>query len=83
MAWLARLEANHAEAERLVGRRRFRIYRLYLASSAAAFRVGRIGVYQLLLAKRTAAGRVRGVPRCRGEWYEPAGAASPVRVNRG
>ncbi len=70
-AWLGRLEARQAEAERLVGVRRTRVYRLYLASSAAAFRVGRIGVYQLLLAKRTREGRAKDVPRCRAEWYGP------------
>ena len=73
-AWLGRLEANRAAAEQLVGVRRTRIYRLYLASSAAAFRVGRIGVYQMLLAKRTSQGRTKDVPRCRGEWYEPVTA---------
>jgi cyclopropane-fatty-acyl-phospholipid synthase len=72
VAWLGRLEARLAEAERLVGRRRARAYRLYLASSAAAFRIGRISVFQLLLARRTADGRAPGVPRCRGDWYAPA-----------
>ncbi|HET6437576.1 MAG TPA: cyclopropane-fatty-acyl-phospholipid synthase family protein [Anaeromyxobacter sp.] len=77
-AWVSRLEENWAEAERLVGRRRARAYRLYLASSAAQFRVGRISVFQALLAKPAEKGRVRGVPRWRGEWYQPARAAEPV-----
>ena len=38
-AWLERLERRWDEAERLVGRRRARAYRLYLASSSAQFRV--------------------------------------------
>jgi cyclopropane-fatty-acyl-phospholipid synthase len=68
-AWLARLDARWGEAEELVGRRRARAYRLYLATSAAQFRVGRISVFQTLLAKRDARGRVKGVPRWRGDWY--------------
>jgi cyclopropane-fatty-acyl-phospholipid synthase len=68
-AWLDRLEARFGEAEALVGHRRARAYRLYLASSAAAFRVGRISVFQLLLARRPDAGRLAGLPRSRGGWY--------------
>jgi cyclopropane-fatty-acyl-phospholipid synthase len=70
-AWLGRLDGNRERAERLVGVRRTRVYRLYLASSAAAFRIGRIGVYQVLLAKRTTRGRAEGVPRSRRDWYVP------------
>jgi cyclopropane-fatty-acyl-phospholipid synthase len=69
VAWLGRLEARWAEAVRLIGSRRARAYRLYLASSAAAFRLGRLGIFQTLLARRTAAGQAEGVPRWRGEWY--------------
>ena len=69
-AWLTRLEARFEEAEKLVGRRRARAYRLYLASSAAAFRVGRISVFQLLLSKPSPEGCAVGVPRCRVDWYE-------------
>ncbi len=68
-AWLTRLEARLDEAERLVGRRRARAYRLYLASSAAAFRLGRISVFQVLLVKPSRTGRAEGVPRCRADWY--------------
>ena len=75
VAWLARLEARWAEAERLVGPRRARAYRLYLASSAAAFRTGKVSVYQLLLARRLPGGRAEGLPRLRGAWYRPAGPA--------
>ena len=69
-AWLKRLEGRWGEAERLVGRRRARAYRLYLASSSAQFRVGRISLFQVLLAKPDEEGRVQGVPRWRGDWYE-------------
>jgi cyclopropane-fatty-acyl-phospholipid synthase len=76
-AWLRRLEARYGEAEALVGRRRARAYRLYLASSAAAFRIGRISVFQLLLSRRTESGRAEGVPRCRAAWNEQALGAPP------
>jgi len=71
-SWLARLEARFEEAAALVGQRRARAYRLYLASSAAAFRLGRITVFQLLLAKRPPSGRLGGLPRNRGAWYPAA-----------
>jgi cyclopropane-fatty-acyl-phospholipid synthase len=69
-AWLERLESRWSEAERLVGRRRARAYRLYLASSSAQFRLRRISVFQVLLAKLDEQGRAHGVPRWRGEWYD-------------
>ncbi len=72
--WLDRFERRQAEAEQLVGRRRTRAYRLYLAASAALFRAGRISVFQALLARQAEAGRVRNVPRWRGEWYQPQAA---------
>jgi cyclopropane-fatty-acyl-phospholipid synthase len=73
--WLGRLEADLAEAERLVGRRRARAWRLYLAGAQVAFRLGHISVYQLLLARRGPGGRVTGLPRSRAAWY----AGDPVR----
>jgi len=68
-AWVERLERRWDEAERLVGPRRARAYRLYLASSSAGFRAGRTSVFQALLAKPDEKGRVHAVPRYRGEWY--------------
>ncbi len=77
--WLARLEGRMGEAVSLVGGRVARAYRLYLASSIASFRLGRISVFQLLLAKPDAAGRARGVPRCRDDWCQrPLSAALPA-----
>jgi cyclopropane-fatty-acyl-phospholipid synthase len=75
-AWLRRFESRFAEAEALVGNRRARAYRLYLAASAAAFRIGRISVFQVLLAKRSPRGRAVGVPRSRGSWYPGSAATS-------
>ncbi len=74
--WLARLEASWERAVAIAGERRARVYRLYLASSAAGFRAGRISVFQLLLARRTATGRAEGIPLCRGEWYD----GTPLRA---
>jgi cyclopropane-fatty-acyl-phospholipid synthase len=76
-AWLARLEARFPEAVAIGGERRARLYRLYLAASAAGFRLGRTSVYQLLLARRTARGEAEGVPRCRAEWYAGIAGAAP------
>jgi cyclopropane-fatty-acyl-phospholipid synthase len=81
-AWLSRLEARFDEAEKLVGRRRARAYRLYLASSAAAFRLGRISVFQLLLSKRSTSGSAEGVPRSRAEWYERRPSAARTGTAR-
>jgi cyclopropane-fatty-acyl-phospholipid synthase len=67
-AWLQRLEARWPEAVALAGERRARLYRLYLAASAVSFRLGRISVYQLLLARRTPSGRAEGLPRSRARW---------------
>jgi cyclopropane-fatty-acyl-phospholipid synthase len=78
-AWLARLEARWDRAVELAGERRARLYRLYLAGSAAGFRLGRTSVYQLLLARRTETGAAEGVPRCRADWYaEPASRSVAV-----
>src|SRR5262249_55224872 len=68
--WLSRLERRFAEAVAIVGEARARTWRLYLASAAVGFRIGRTGVYQLLLAKRLPNGQVAGVPRYRARWYE-------------
>jgi cyclopropane-fatty-acyl-phospholipid synthase len=77
-AWLQRLEARWPEAVALAGERRARLYRLYLAASAVSFRLGRISVYQLLLARRTPSGRAEGLPRSRARWYAPPVAVRPA-----
>jgi cyclopropane-fatty-acyl-phospholipid synthase len=76
--WLTRLEGRWAEAVALVGERRARAYRLYLAASAVSFRVGRVSVFQLLLARPDAAGRAHGLPRRRADWYAPFTAPPPA-----
>jgi cyclopropane-fatty-acyl-phospholipid synthase len=64
--WLGRLERRFPEAVQLVGKRRARAWRLYLASTAITFRSGRTTVAQVLLQKREGgAPRVLDKPR----WY--------------
>lgn len=79
-AWLSRLEARFDEACAVAGERRARLYRLYLAASAVAFRIGRNTVYQLLLARRTAAGAAESLPRSRAEWYGSGARPRPAGV---
>jgi cyclopropane-fatty-acyl-phospholipid synthase len=49
--WLQRLEAKAEEARRIIGEKRYRIWRLYLAGSAYYFRKGWLDLYQTLLSK--------------------------------
>ena len=65
--WLSRLESHSEEARRITSDATYRIYRLYLAGSAHAFRSGRLNVYQALLAK-PARGEA-GLPLTREDWY--------------
>jgi cyclopropane-fatty-acyl-phospholipid synthase len=52
-AWVARLEAHHAEALNYVNESTYRVWRLYMAACALEFESGGIGVYQVLAAKRS------------------------------
>ncbi len=49
--WVSRLEANYEEAKHLVGEKKFRVWRIYMAGSAHAFERGWMSVYQILCAK--------------------------------
>ena len=51
MHWVTRLEARRDDALALVGEKRYRIWRIYMAGCALAFERGWISVYQLLAAK--------------------------------
>jgi cyclopropane-fatty-acyl-phospholipid synthase len=64
-AWVANLEANWREAVRLVGERRARVWRLYMAGSAVGFADGGINVHQVLGVVPTAEGD-SGMPSTRG-----------------
>lgn len=66
--WLRRLDRNLIAAVSLVGERRTRAWRLYLASSAISFRSGRVTVAQVLLRKK-APGTVPAIVD-RATWYQ-------------
>jgi cyclopropane-fatty-acyl-phospholipid synthase len=51
-AWLDNLERNLPAVEAIIGRERARMWRLYLTGGALAFEEGRMGVDQILAAKR-------------------------------
>ena len=65
--WLARLESHAEEARRLAGDTTYRIYRIYLAGAAHAFRRARLNLYQILLAKPVQG--ETGLPLTREDWY--------------
>jgi cyclopropane-fatty-acyl-phospholipid synthase len=46
--WVSRLEARQDEARRIVGEKRFRTWRIYMAGSAHAFDRGWISIFQIL-----------------------------------
>ena len=66
-AWVANLEANWDEAIRLVGERRARVWRLYMAGSAVGFTDGGINVHQVLGVVPTPDGD-SGMPSTRHGW---------------
>ena len=65
--WVANLERHWAEAVALVGARRARVWRLYMAGAALSFESGRIGVNQVLGVRQTDDGR-SGLPLTRTGW---------------
>jgi len=67
--WVRRLEGAHAEAARLVGEPSYRVWRLYMAASARAFALGRLGLLQVLFSLPDAGGR-SGLPLTRAGLYE-------------
>jgi cyclopropane-fatty-acyl-phospholipid synthase len=71
--WVRRLEHHRAEAVALVGDPTYCVWRLYMAVSAHAFTVGRIGVVQALLAKPGADGQCR-LPATRADLYQAGGS---------
>jgi len=66
--WVKRLESRAEEARQITSDTTYRIWRLYMAGSAHAFRSGRLNVYQTLLAKPVD-GR-SGLPLTRDDWYQ-------------
>lgn len=56
--WVRRLDANAQRAREIVGERRFRTWRIYMAGSAHAFDRGWISIFQILGAKPLAGGEI-------------------------
>ena len=56
--WVHRLERNADRARELVGERRYRVWRIYMAGSAHAFERGWISIFQLLGARPLADGSI-------------------------
>jgi len=54
--WVDRLEAHRDEARALVGEKKYRIWRIYMAGYALAFQRGWVSVYQVLAGKPLANG---------------------------
>jgi cyclopropane-fatty-acyl-phospholipid synthase len=67
-AWVANLERNRREAIAATNEQTYRLWRLYMAGSAQGFRIGRMGIFQSLLAKPDGDGSV-GLPLTRRDLY--------------
>jgi cyclopropane-fatty-acyl-phospholipid synthase len=65
--WLRHLEEHEAQAKRVADEPTYRIWRLYMAGSAYAFRSGRLNLYQTLLVKPDRG--KSGLPLTRADWY--------------
>jgi cyclopropane-fatty-acyl-phospholipid synthase len=65
--WVANLNQHRAQATALTDARTFRIWQLYMAGCAEAFRRGDIAVHQLLLSKNNHGHSA--APRTREPWY--------------
>jgi len=66
--WVERLETHEPTARELVGDETYNVWRFYMAGSAHGFDIGRMGVVQMLLAKRDNDGRSH-VPLTRADIY--------------
>ena len=66
--WVRRLELAHGTALKFVNEPTYRVWRLYMAGSAHAFKLGRLAVYQTLLLKPDAHGEAH-LPLTRRDWY--------------
>lgn len=68
-AWVANLESNWDEAQRLVGPARARVWRLYMAASAINFEHARNSLHQVLAVKTGPDGS-SGMDATRARWFE-------------
>lgn len=76
-AWVANIERNRADAIAAAGEQCYRTWRLYMAGSAQGFRIGRIGLFQSLLARANRDGSVGISPTRRDLYIEGAAVAAP------
>ena len=67
-AWIENLERNRDAAVASAGEQSYRAWRLYMAGSAQGFRIGRLGLFQSLLAKPEKNGSV-ALPATRRDLY--------------
>jgi cyclopropane-fatty-acyl-phospholipid synthase len=69
--WLRGLERRKPDAQRIVGERTYRVWKLYMTASANAFSHGAINVVQCLLSKTGTSGE-SGLPLTRDDIYRTA-----------
>lgn len=79
--WATRLEHNHLQAEALAGRKRYRVWLLYLAGCAWGFEHGWMSIHQVL-AQKSGRNGVSAAPWTREHVYRDGatGAVAKVRV---
>jgi cyclopropane-fatty-acyl-phospholipid synthase len=76
--WVAGLQENAYALKQLVSERTYRIWLLYTAGSAAAFRRGDIAVFQVLMSRPDRG--VSRLPLTRSDWYAIAPARQTAKV---
>jgi cyclopropane-fatty-acyl-phospholipid synthase len=76
--WVEQLQRNAEAILKCVSQSTYRIWLLYMAGSAAAFRRGDIGLYQVLLS-RPDRGQSR-LPLTREDWYLPSSCNEAIKV---
>ena len=76
--WIDGLRKHEAELQNYVSEATYRIWLLYLAGSAAAFRRGDIAVYQILFS-RPEQGKCR-LPLVREDWYATSNSEHEIEV---
>lgn len=69
--WVSNMERNKERAIRAAGEQSYNAWRLYMAGSAQGFRIGRLGLFQSLLAKPGEDGAA-GLPATRRDLYRNA-----------
>ncbi|HEY9417404.1 MAG TPA: cyclopropane-fatty-acyl-phospholipid synthase family protein, partial [Pseudonocardia sp.] len=87
LPWLETLRTRKVEAVALIGEEQYRVWLLYLAGAALAFRENRMGVHQILMVRPDSEG-ASGLPRDRDELVgrgraeEPGASATEAPVTR-